>query len=629
MTAGTLPRRLVVGGLSAALLAGGLGVLPLLGSASAACPATYTDPAGDAPLVADGVAVPGVVDLGNDPDLDILDVTHTVDGGTFSSVVHLAQLADFGPQVTFVDEFVTHFTVNGKAVDVTARRTHPVTADEVDTGTLTVAGTDTTVPVKVVVDLKASTVTAQIAASAFETALGGALAGKPFSAMTAESTQVLNVPDLDSPGVGFPMDTATAPTTAAYAFGASCTGGVTPGTPAPTGSATATPTATATATATATPTPTPTGPTMTNGLFDQPRKGCVAYKDATSDADPTATGLDGEPALDVTQVNLKSPNGLLQVFVGLSDPSSELFPLWDGPVWSTSFTVGGKKVTLTATGTGPATATVGTAANNDVKATAKLDTKFKNIVFSVPLAGLSKAVGTSVKKGTPITGTAVETAADSLLGPQTADTAAGTKPEEKSYAYGDNRCFVPPPGSFVIDADRSGQYGDKTLVFATLNDADGTPVAGVNVTALISGGRVVTAKTDTDGIADLLIPLTMPAGYKTLYLTYAGDLDVGRTRATKLFTVVPERTVLRLAPLRGGALATVVDDDRTAGRSTPHPVVGRYVKIVVGSKTLLRKTNSRGQVVISGVRKGTLIKVTFLPVRNLYYGTRTLSVRAR
>jgi hypothetical protein len=624
MTPGTLPRRLLVGGLSTALLAGAVGALPLLSSASAACAPTYTDPAGDAPLVADGVAVPGVVDLGNDPDLDILDVTHSVDGGTFSSVVHLAKLEDFGPQVTFVDEFVSHFTVNGKAVDITARRTHPVQGDEVDSGTLTVAGTDTTVPVQVVVDLKASTVTAQIAASAFETALGGALAGKPFSAMSAESTQVLNEPDLDTPGLAFPMDTATAPATASYAFGASCSGGVA----VPVGP-TATTTATPTASATPSPSPTASGPTMTNGLFDQPRKGCVTYKDATADADPTGTGLDNEPALDVTQVNLKSPNGALQVFVGLTDPSAGLFPLWDGPVWSTSFTVNGKKVTLTASDTGPADATVGTAANKDIKATAKLDTKAKNIVFTVPLVGLSKAVGTTVKRGTPITGTAVETAADSLLGPQTADTAAGTKPEEKTYAYGDNRCFVPPPGAILIDAARSGQYGDRTLVFATLNDEDGTPVAGVKLTGILTGGRAVSAKTDSDGIADLLLPLTMPAGTKLLTVSYAGDREVGPTRAATRFAVVPERTVLRLAALRGGALATVVDDDRTAGRSTPHPVVGRYVKIVVGSKTLFRRTSSRGQVVITGVRKGTVVKVTFLPVRNLYYGTRTLAVRAR
>jgi hypothetical protein len=449
-------------------------------------------------------------------------------------------------------------------------------------------------------------------------------AEKAVANQTASAISAYSMDQFPTPIGGLPLikydDSATTQTAV---VGAACDGGspgpVGTGTPAPTGSASPSPS----------PSPTASGPATTNGLFDQPRKGCVTYTDAPGDADPTGTGLDGEDALDVTQVNLKSPSGALQVFVGLTDPSADMFPLWSGPVWSTSFTVNGKKVTLTASDTGPATATVGTAANSDIKATAKLDAKAKNIVFTAPLAGLSKAVGATVAKGTAITGTAVETAADSQLGPQTADTAAGTKPEEKTYAYGDNTCFVPAPGTFVIDADRTGQYGDKTLVFATLNDADGTPVAGVNVTALISGGRTVTGKTDTDGIADLVIPLTMAAGSKTLYVTYAGDSDVGRTRGTKPFTVVPERTVLRVAALRGGAQATVVDDDRTGARSTPHPVVGRYVRFTVGSKSYLRKTDSRGVAVLTGVRKGTAIKVTFLAVRNLYLGTKTLTVTAR
>ena len=613
MTAGHLPRRLVVGACSAALLAGAVGVVPLLGSASAACTPTYTDPAGDAVLVADGLAVPGGPTLGNDEDFDILDVTHTVDAGTFSTVLHMKALADFGPQISYVDEFVSHFTVNGKAVDVTARRSHSMlTGDETDTGTLTVAGTDTTVPVKVVVDLKASTVTTQIAAPAFETALGGALAGKPFSAMSAESLQVFNISDLDSPGLADTMDEATAPTAAAYGYGASCSGDVTPGptgsgTPGPTGSASPTPTAS----------PSPTTP-ASGGLFDQPRKGCFDVKDVAGDADPTPTGLDNEDALDITQLNLKSPYGALQLYVALADPSAELFPTFSGPVYDVALTIGGKTVTLSAPGTGPATAKVGTAANSDIKATAKVDTKAKNIVFTVPLAGLSKATATVIKRGTPITNAAASTAADSLVGPQAADATAALK----TYAYGDNRCFVPPPGAFTLDADRTGQYGDRTLVFATLNDADGSPVPGVNVTGILTGGRAVVAKTDSDGIADLFLPLTMPAGVKTLTVTYAGDAEVGATRATKAFTVVAEKTILRATAITGGAQATVVDDDK-------HVVVGRYVRFTVGTKSYLRKTSSRGVAVLTGVRKGTAIKVAFLPVRGYYLGTPTYTVRAR
>jgi hypothetical protein len=146
----------------------------------------------------------------------------------------------------------------------------------------------------------------------------------------------------------------------------------------------------------------------------------------------------------------------------------------------------------------------------------------------------------------------------------------------------------------------------------------------VKVTGVLSGGRALTDTTDNDGIATFSFPLTMAAGAKTLTVTYAGDPDVGPARSTKPFTVVPERTVLRVTALRGGAQATVVDDDRPA-----HAVVGRYVRFTVNGKSYLRKTSSRGIAVLTGVKKGTAIKVTFLPVKNLYLGTGTITTRAR
>ncbi len=557
--------------------------------------------------MADGAEVPGVVNLGNDPDLDILDVTHTVDDGVFRSVVHLAKLESFGAQISFVERFATAFTVNGKAASVTATRDHN-TSPETDSGVLSVAGAATTVPVKVVVSLPASTVTTEIAAPAFETALGGGLTGKPFSAMSATATQVFELLGLGGPSLANKQDDVTAPATAAYAFGSSCSGSVT--TPPP---GTTPPPAT---------TPPPgTTPPVTGGLFDQPRKNCVTFKDPTGDADPTGTQLDNEPALDITQVNLKSPAGALEAFVKLDDPSADLFPLFNGPIYSTTFTVGGKTVAVTASETGPATATVGGKANTDIKATAKTDAKNKNIVFTVPLDGLSKAIGSTVKAGTEITATKADTAADSDLGAQDADTATGTTAAEKTYVYGDNTCFKPPPGVFEIDADPSGQYSDITELFATLNDGDGAPVSGVKVTGVLTGGKPVTVTTDEDGIATLRLPLTVPAGAKTVTLTFLGNAEVGPAKATKAFTVLAEKTLLKAVAIRGGASATVVDNDK-------HPVVGRYVTFTIGTSKRLVKTNARGVAVLTGLRKGTAVKVTFLAVKGYYLGTPTYTVRA-
>ncbi|HUR51879.1 MAG TPA: hypothetical protein VMZ11_07135 [Mycobacteriales bacterium] len=620
-----LPRRLLVGVSSTALVLGAVGLVPLLTPAAAgACP-SWTDAAGDSGMITPlGTDPTGVT---ADDDLDIVSTTVAVDpSGALQVVVGVKALSDTGPALEPGDEFSVRFTAGGTAVTATLARDTGFTGDAKATlaGAASAAGA-------VAYDLKANTVTGTFTADQVKTALGKAIAGVPLTAFSTLSYGYTLTPL--GPALGFPnADESTAPAALAYTDAGGCAAG----TPGPTGTATATATATPTATASATPSatasptaspkpsPTSTVPASHGGLFDQPRKGCVSYKDATGDADPTGTGIDAEPALDITQVNLKSPANALQVYVGLADPSAALFPVWDGPSYTAHFSVGTKAVTLTAPGTGPATATVGSAASKDIKATAKLDTKAKNIVFTVPLAGLSKAVGKVVKKGTVLTTLSAETAADSLLGPQTADTAAGTKPAEKTYTVGDNRCWIIPPGSFVLDADRTGQYGDRTRVFATLKDEDASPVPGVKVTGLLTGGRPVTAKTDSDGIADLILPLTMPAGAKTLTVTFSGDGEVGRTRATKAFNVVPEKTLLKVTALRGGASAKVLDNDRPG-----HAVVGRYVRFTVGGKSRLVKTNSKGLATISGLRKGTLVKVTFLPVRNLYLGTPTYSTRAR
>jgi hypothetical protein len=631
MTARRLPRRLIVGASSVALLAGAVGFVPLLGSASAACTPTYKDAAGDAITVQDGAAVPGVIDLGNDPDLDIVDVTHTVDAGSFSSIVHVTQLEDFGPVVSYVDEFVTHFTVNGKVVDLAARRTHSMYTffdgapgfpdqGELDTGTLTVAGTATTVPVKVVVDLKASTVTATVAVPAMETALGGSLAGKPFTAMTAESNQIVNAtthgspaPYQASPGLRVPMDDAAAPAGAAYAFGASCSGG---GTPVPTDSGSPSPGAT--------PSPSPTSTATPGGLFDQPRKGCVQYKDAAGDADPTPTGQNNEGSLDVTQVNLKSPaDGSLQVFVKLADVGSGLNWPGEGGAYDVTTTIAGKAVVVSVDDSGAVTdATVGGTASTDLKPTVKLDAKNSNLVVTLPKDGLEKALKTTLAAGAAITGTSVETAVTTPPGPGfVADDAAGTTAAEKTYAYGDNTCFLPPPGVLAIDADAAGQYSDVTELFATLTDADDSPVQGAAVTARLGGGRTVTATTDEDGIADLRLPVVLKAGTTAITTTFAGNGEVGAVKAVTPFKVLAEKTVLKAVGIRGGVKATVLDDDR-------HPVVGRPVVFTVGSRKVVVKTNAQGVAVLGRLARGTAVKVGFPAVPGYYLATPSYTVKA-
>jgi hypothetical protein len=606
MTAPRLPRRLVVGLTSAALLGGVVGVVPLLGSASAAgCP-TWTDTKGDAmwhePLA--GQADPTGATA--DAQMDIVSSTLGSVGDSLVGTITSDGLSDSSSDLG--DEFGFDFTVAGVELNFYADRSSPQGAPLME-GTAGILGPNVEGEATVTYDVAKKTVTIKAKLTEVAKAAEKAVANQSVTAISSYTKDTIPLVPL---GFGQPLieyDRSTTPLTTV--MGADCAGG---STPAPTGTTTTSPSPS--------PSPTTTTPPPVAGtLFDQPRKNCFLYKDASGDADPTPIGADPEDSLDITTVNLKSPTGQLQFFVGITDPAAATFPLFTGSVYEVAFTVGGKAVTLTASADGPAEATVAGAANTVIKATAKIDAAKKNVVFTVPLDGLSTATATTIAKGTAITGTAITTSADSPLGAQEADTAAGTTDAQKTYAYGDNACFLPPPGVITLDTDPSGQYSDVTELFATLNDADGSPVQNATVTAVLTGGKAISAKTDNDGIADLKLPLLVPAGAKTLTVAFAGDGVVGPAKATKTFTVALEKTLLKAVASRGGATATVIDNDK-------HPVVGRYVTFTIGTTKRLVKTNSRGVAVLTGLKKGTAVKVAFLAVKGYYLGTPTYTVKA-
>jgi hypothetical protein len=604
-------RRLLVGGTSAALLLGVVGFVPLLGSASAAACPSWVDAEGDSawtldPLGADPTGLSG------DPDMDILStgVTVTPAGGLVVAVKVKAMTA-YGPEYAAGDEFVIEATVGGVATKVTIKRDGAFTGAETTSlaAAATSAGTAT-------FDPPANTATATFTPEQVKAAIGKPLAGLKMEAFSTFAYGLTQTPA--GPSLGFPLyDQSDAPAGLAYTDTGGCGAGGT--TPVPSGSPSAS--ASASPSATPSPSPSPTSSVGPDGLFLQPRKGCTTFTDAAGDADPTGIGEFNEGSLDVTQVNLKSPAGALQVYVKLADADAALYEIWSGRVYDVSLTVGGKAVVLSAPGEGPATATVGGTENKDVKATAKVDAKNSNLVFTVPLEGLSKAVATTITAGTAITGTAIATAADSQLGAQAADAAAGTKPEEKTYAYGDNTCFKPPAGKLALDADPRGQYGDTTVLFATLTNTDDVPVQGMKVTAVLTRGKAVSAVTDVDGVAEIRLPLAVPAGAKALAVSFAGNAEVGAVAKTVPFSVVAEKVLLKAAGVRGGAKAVLVDDDR-------HAVAGQVVTFTVGSKKYSMRTNSKGVAVLSRIAKGTAIKVGYAGAKGSYLATPTYTVRA-
>ncbi|MCW2586473.1 MAG: hypothetical protein JWN55_1989 [Frankiales bacterium] len=602
MVVSALSRRALATVLAAGLAAGGL-VVAGAAAAAGTCP-TYKDAAGDSAYVAP-LGTPDPLPLFNaDEDLDILDVSHSVDAGVFTSTVHVAALGSSGPFFSASDRFATSFTVAGKAVKVTVDRdyTDP-TSDPVEVAVLSVGGTASTAKVSLKLDEKASTVTTGIAVEDLEKAVGAPLAGLPFSAMSAVAS--LTTPDAFPTGVSRPVDTATAPATAGYLFGTSCSGDAP--TPVPTD--------------TPTPTPTPTGPP---GLFEQPRKDCVQYKDPAGDADPTPTGLDNEPALDVTSVNLKSPAEGLQVYVKVADLGAGLFPLFDTARYDVTLTVGGKKLAVTVDEAGKATATVGGTASADLKPTAKLDTKSSVVVVTLPTEGLTKVLGAPLARGAAVTDTAVATAAgESFTGEYfAADAAAGAKPAEKTYAYGDNTCFLPPAGKLFLDGATSGVYSDTAKVTVSLLDVGDAAVADVPVRLTLTGAPALTATTNDKGDAVFSLPVTVAAGARTLTAAFEGTTDVGAATVSQAFPVKLETAVLKAAGSRGAVTATLTDNDRTVLKN-------QVVAFTVAGKVTKVKTNAKGQAVLKGLKTGTAVKVGFAAVKGYYAAAPTVTAKAQ
>ena len=612
MSASRLPvsRRLVAAVAVSGLAVGGL-VVATTASAAGSCP-TYIDVAGDAYLTGQPDPV-----FGADDDVDVLDVSHTVDAGVFSSVVHVKALADL-PRFS-ADRFSTTFTVAGKVVVVQADRdgSDPTANATTDTGLLTVAGTASATPVKVVTDIKASTVTMQVAVPAFDTALGGSLSGKPFTGMTASAGQVV---PRGASGRYVESDGASAPATASYLFGGSCSGdsGTAPTT---TDSASSSPTPT--------PTPTPTATVTPDGLLVQPRKNCVQFTDPAGDASTNAVSDvagDTDDDLDLINVVYRTTSTDLQAFVKETalgtGPSSAGGSVYGDHSFSTGYTIGGKVVMLTASKTGPATATVGGVASTALKATASFDLKHSNIVFSMPLAELAALTGTPIfgAAATALTATSRADSADGLPGGGVSDSAAPTTAAQKTYTVGDNTCFLPPAGKLFLDG-LTGTYSDGAKVVGSLQDVDGADVAGATLSLAIPGLPTKQAVTDASGDAVFTFPVTVRAGTVKAVLSFAGNSAVGATVLSDSFVVALEKTVLKATGSKGAVTVALTDNDRTAlGKHT--------VAFTVGNKVTKLTTNGKGQAVLKGLAKGTSVKVAFAAVPGFYSAAQAVSAKA-
>jgi hypothetical protein len=242
-------------------------------------------------------------------------------------------------------------------------------------------------------------------------------------------------------------------------------------------------------------------------------------------------------------------------------------------------------------------------------------------VFTLPKAGLEKVTGAVLKAGTPVTATTATTAADTELGPFDADSATGTTPAEKTYAYGDNTCFMPPAGTLSFEGAAYGVYSDTAKVVVSLLDADQAAVPGATIRLVLSGQKELQVRTNADGDAAFTLPVTVASAARTLTATFIGNAEVGAVKLARYFPVRLETAVLRAAGSKGAVTATLTDNDRAVLKN-------QVVTFTVGSRVVSVRTNSRGQAAITGLARGTTVRVGFAGQRGYYSAAPSVSAKA-
>ena len=77
------------------------------------------------------------------------------------------------------------------------------------------------------------------------------------------------------------------------------------------------------------------------------------------------------------------------------------------------------------------------------------------------------------------------------------------------------------------------------------------------------------------------------------------------------FTVLVEKTALKVTGSKGTVAATLSDDDKK-------PVAGQPVTFTAGSKKATVKTDAKGVAKVAGFAPGTTVKVTYAGAAGMY-----------
>jgi hypothetical protein len=628
VTTSRLPRRAIVGAvLSTALIGAGFAAFADDAAPAGGCP-SWTDPKGDSNTFGEPT---GTFD---DHNLDIVaaSVTTTADKVvvTITSDAMTAGPSDAG------DEFGLDLTLAGADLFIAADRDVDPTGDSIVTAHVgNYADPSISEEATAKFDVKAKTVTITAPIASVKAAAGADVAGKPATALSAYTADIVPLADLGM----FVYDDAASKAT--LTIGSDCGGGTPPvAAPVPSAAPSTAPSPAPSAS------PAPGGAPAVSGL---PAADCFAAKDPKGDAImrpvsgliPGDPGAPNDPDVDVTSLTVSSDATSLTAYIKVDKLGKPAYS--DGHRFYVSFTFNKHSFTMAGSefGNGEGALRDGLNGTGQVAATTQLavdgvssaidpervtgagpgfvdsglkftfDAKNSYVIAALPIADLEK-YGKAPAAGAVLTGLYASGNTDYLASAIVTDTvpdgASSSAPGKLTYAIGDNHCFAPPVPPLSSVGAVKAQYGDVAAVAAKLVDASGAAVAGKTVTFTL-GASTATGMTGADGVAKAALLVKETAGKRSLVITS----DDAKTSVD--FTVLVEKTVLKAVGSKAAVTATLTDDDKT-------PVAGQVITFTSGSKKVTAKTDAKGIAKATGLPPGN-IKVAYAGAAGMYAAAST------
>ena len=181
------------------------------------------------------------------------------------------------------------------------------------------------------------------------------------------------------------------------------------------------------------------------------------------------------------------------------------------------------------------------------------------------------------------------------------------------------------PTKIIASSKVTVVYGGKYTV-ATLNDSNGTAIAGVKVTVKFSNGKTATATTDKDGKVKVTMTGLVPLKTYKATITFAGNSEYAKS--TKTVSVVVKKATPKLSAVKKTFKRSVKTKKYTVTLKNNQNKVMKntWVTLKVNKKTYKVKTNSKGQAtfkITNLKKKGTFIAVVKY-AGSKYYNAKTV-----